>query len=88
MTDRPLHTTLPAAKDRTDQTECTTLWRTCGVKAAVVSQLAGDDLQGAGKGVDEQLRLAGDAARVVPAGSDRQGSQPAVWRKAGSRQAS
>ena len=36
-----------------------------GVKAGIVTQLVGDDLQGLGHGPNQQLLLARDGARVV-----------------------
>lgn len=38
----------------------------CSVQAGVVTELPGDDLQSLGKGVDEQLRLAGNGPRMIP----------------------
>lgn len=40
----------------------------CCVKAGVVAQLAGDDLQGLGVGLDEQLRLAAVCQGVLAQG--------------------
>lgn len=45
----------------------------CGYQG--LAHLAGDDLQRASKRVDEQLCLAGDAARVLPAERSGQGCE-------------
>ena len=37
-----------------------------GIKPGVITQLAGNDLQRLGVGIDEQLRLAGNCASVIP----------------------
>lgn len=36
-----------------------------GIQACIVAELPGDDLQGLGKGVDEQLRLASNSPRMI-----------------------
>ena len=37
-----------------------------GIQTCIVAELPGDDLQSLGKGVDEQLRLASNGARMIP----------------------